>query len=69
MVRAFGIFWNNHRDYKLQIIGDSIGADEIVDEIYQLTENLGITKFVSLIPFMENVQESVKAFAMSLVKM
>ena len=64
LVRAFGIFWNNHRDYKLQIIGDSIGADEIVDEIYQLTENLGITKFVSLIPFMENVQESVKAFAM-----
>ncbi len=64
LVRAFGMFWQEHRDYELHIIGDSAGAYDLIAEIWKIAGQYGVAEHVKLIPFMENVHEVIRTYSM-----
>ena len=66
LLEAFEKFYREHNDYKLLIIGDAYtdSEKELKNQLEQFVLEKGIADAVSILPFMSNVHEHIKDFAM-----
>lgn len=53
LIHAFADFWKNHKDFKLQIIGnaESLESQLYLKEIYALIKNYKMEDAISILPF------------------